>query len=140
MHKASAFSYLKACGEKITICAKKQKNLRKIRIWAIKNPAKASTTAPGRLRFLKPEEIKRFLMSVALPLRPIVVTAQNTGMRKDDILNLKWDDVDLINRRITLVNTKNNKMRTIPINETLFQELASLIENCQTTTMYSAML
>lgn len=83
---------------------------------------------PGRLRYLKPEEAKALLAVCAGHIRPIVVTALNTGMRKGELLKLKWADVDLNNRKITVINAKNNESRVIPINKTLYQELFSLSE------------
>jgi integrase len=98
------------------------------------NPAKGIKRLkepPGRLRYLKPEEIKRLLEACNGYLRAIVITALNTGMRKAEILNLRWSDVDLKNRKITIVNTKNNESRVIPINQTLYQELLRLFEKSQ---------
>lgn len=45
--------------------------------------------------------------------------ALNTGMRKGEILSLKWDNVDLRHGFILLDRTKNGERREIPINETL---------------------
>lgn len=93
------------------------------------NPAKKVRLLkepPGRLRYLKPEEVGALLKASANHLRPIVVTALNTGMRKSEILNLKWKEVDLDNRKITVANAKNNEKRVIPINQTLYKELLTL--------------
>ena len=84
---------------------------------------------PGRLRYLKPEEVEVLLKTCASHLRPIVVTALNTGMRKSEILNLKWQEVDMGNRKITVANAKNNEKRVIPINNTLYQEISALTRN-----------
>ena len=84
---------------------------------------------PGRLRYLKSEEAETLVKACSDHLGPIVVTALNTGMRKSEILNLKWRDVDLINRMITVIKTKNNESRVIPINQTLYKELISLAKN-----------
>lgn len=95
------------------------------------NPAKEVRLLkepPGRLRYLKSEEAKALLTVCAGHIRPIVVTALNTGMRKGELLKLKWADVDLNNRKITVINAKNNESRVIPINKTLYQELFSLSE------------
>ena len=83
---------------------------------------------PGRLRYLKPPEFEALFNSCVDYIRPILVTALNTGMRKSEILRLKWADVDLKNRKITVIETKNNESRIVPINETLYQELLSLLE------------
>lgn len=81
---------------------------------------------PGRLRYLKAEEVDALLKACADHLRPIVITALNTGMRRGELFNLKWTDVDLKNRKITVVNTKNNESRVIPINQTLYKELIEI--------------
>jgi len=58
-------------------------------------------------------------------LRPIVITALNTGMRKMEILSLKWENVDLENKLITILSTNSKSKRTkyIPINTSLKSEL-----------------
>jgi integrase len=43
----------------------------------------------------------------------------NTRARKEEILSLKWDSVDLKHGFILLDKTKNGDRREIPINETL---------------------
>ena len=93
------------------------------------NPAKGVRLLkepPGRLRYLNPEEIERLVSACAGHIRPIVITALNTGMRKSEILNLRWQEIDLVNRKITVINAKNNESRVIPINQTLYQELLGL--------------
>jgi integrase len=96
------------------------------------NPAKQVKLLkepPGRLRYLKPEEVDALLKACASHIHPIVVMALNTGMRKSEILNLRWQEVDLGNRKITVANTKNNEKRVIPINQTLYKELSTLQRN-----------
>ena len=70
-----------------------------------------------RLRYLEKEEIVRLLARCSKRLRPIVVLALNTGMRKGEILGLKWQDIDFKRGIIYLYNTKNSERREIPINE-----------------------
>lgn len=70
-----------------------------------------------RLRYLEKEEIVRLLSRCSKRLRPIVVLALNTGMRKGEILGLKWQDIDFRRGIIYLYNTKNGEKREIPINE-----------------------
>lgn len=52
--------------------------------------------------------------------------AINTGMRKGEILNLKWENVDLKHGLILLDITKNGERREIPINETVRATLQAL--------------
>ncbi|MDH4220866.1 MAG: site-specific integrase [Candidatus Aminicenantes bacterium] len=49
-------------------------------------------------------------------------------MRKAEIANLQWIQVDLINREIEVVRTKSGKKRVIPISEDLHQMLRLLRE------------
>lgn len=72
-----------------------------------------------RLRYLTVEECQALIAACDSHIRPIIITALNTGMRKGEILNLKWDNVDLKNGFILLDRTKNGDRREIPINDTL---------------------
>ena len=72
-----------------------------------------------RLRYLSKEECQALISNCTGSIRAIVITALNTGMRKGEILNLKWDNVDLRHGFILLDVTKNGERREIPINETL---------------------
>ncbi len=64
-----------------------------------------------RLRFLSEDEIHR-LLSVCLPhLRPVVECAVLTGMRRGEILSLKWEQVR--GGFIYLQKTKTNEARQI---------------------------
>ena len=57
----------------------------------------------------------------ALPehLRPVVTLAYYTGMRKSEILGMKWDQVDLREGiiRLSQRDTKTRQARTIPMND-----------------------
>lgn len=81
---------------------------------------------PGRIRYLREEEVNRLIKACTEHLKPIVITALNTGMRRTEILSLKWSDIDLDQRKIVLRKTKNNEVRVIPTNKTLFRELTQL--------------
>ena len=83
---------------------------------------------PGRLRYVKPDEVNALLAQRSGHLRPLVVTAINTGMRRGELFNLKWPHVDLANRIVTVINSKNNESRAIPINHTLYEELLGLYQ------------
>lgn len=80
----------------------------------------------GRLRYLSSDEAKELLKSCDGLLRPIVVTALHTGMRKGELLTLTWDAVDLKHGFIQVRHSKNGEPRTIPMNDTLKGALTGL--------------
>ena len=79
-----------------------------------------------RLRYLTVEECEALINACSVLLRPIVITAMNTGMRKGELLALKWSNVDLANGLILLDRTKNGERREIPINTTVRNVLTML--------------
>ena len=80
-----------------------------------------------RLRFLSLEECTALIEACDPHLRPIVVTALNTGCRRGEILGLRWDKhVDLKHGFILLDKTKNGERREVPVNSTLKTVLQGL--------------
>jgi integrase len=59
-------------------------------------------------------------------LKPIIVLARNTGMRRGEIFNLQWSHVDLKNRIIEVADSKNGDQRFTHINDTLLNTLQLL--------------
>ena len=55
-----------------------------------------------QLLYLTQEECQALINEYDAHLRPIVVMVLNTGMRKGEILNLKWENIDLKNNFILL--------------------------------------
>jgi integrase len=70
-----------------------------------------------RLRFLTDEDIGVLLGACPEHLRPIVSCAILTGMRRGEMLSLKWDQVR--NGFIYLNKTKTNEARQIPVSDAL---------------------
>jgi len=52
-------------------------------------------------------------------VKDIVIVALNTGLRKGEIFNLKWFDVDFDRAMIRVQESKSGKKRTVPVNETV---------------------
>ncbi len=61
------------------------------------------------------------VLLAALPdyIRPIVVIAFNTGMRRGEILGLRWSDIKWMDRIIRIEDSKNNDAREIPFTDEL---------------------
>ena len=85
-----------------------------------------------KLRFLNVDECQRLIACCSAHLKPIVITALNTGMRRGEILSLMWEQIDLRHGFVSLEDTKNGESREIPINNTLkslFEEMPHSIES-----------
>lgn len=90
-----------------------------------------------RIRYLgKGEEIS--LMD-ACPefLKPIIEIALNTGMRRGEILGLKWQDIDFDQKNITLSDTKNGEERHVPMNSTVVDILSGLRRRPESNYVFS---
>ena len=86
------------------------------------SPAKKVKLLKGevkRVRFLVPDELQRLLSNCADHLKPIVIVAVHTGMRKGELLNLKWDQINFEQGIISILDTKNHERRDIPMNDTV---------------------
>jgi len=94
------------------------KRIRKVRLLEENN---------RRLRYLSKEECQQLINACANHLKPIVVMAFNTGMRKNEILTLQWDSIDLKHNFILLDKTKNGERREIPINQTVKDTLNRIL-------------
>ncbi len=72
-------------------------------------------------RVLTLDEEERLIANSAPHLRPIILTAIHTGMRKGELLSLKWINADLEHNVISVepTNTKSKKLKRIPINSKL---------------------
>jgi integrase len=79
-----------------------------------------------RLRYLSREECQALIDACKGVTKAIVITALNTGMRKSEILNLKWDQVDIKHGFLLINRIKNGERREIPINQTLREALQAL--------------
>lgn len=86
---------------------------------------------PGRTRFLSEVEAVRLLTAASPHLKPIIMTALNTGMRLGEILSLKWSQVhinNVVDPSIEIILTKNYKKRFVPLNEAMVDLLNSLMD------------
>ena len=80
----------------------------------------------GRLRYLQPTELQRLIDCCPPWLKPIVTFAVCTGMRRGEILDLRWLDVDFAHHRALLPQTKNGDGRIVYLNRIAAGVLDSL--------------
>jgi len=79
-----------------------------------------------RLRYLDEKEIRRLHDACAEHLKPIVIVALNTDMRKEEILSLRWKDLDYRIRTISILDTKNGESRELPMNDIVYRTLLAV--------------
>ena len=93
---------------------------------------------PGRVRYLDDEELQILLHGIKGHwLEPLVLIAMLTGLRRSEMLSLRWkQNVDLKNSRIMLDKTKNKKRRVIYINKTLAEEFISIPRRIDTDLLF----
>ncbi len=72
-----------------------------------------------RERFLQADELPRFFDSIALEenhsVRDYVLLSLLTGARKQNMLAMRWDEIDFQNKTWTIPLTKNQDSATIPL-------------------------
>jgi integrase len=89
-----------------------------------------------RLRFLSEDEARALLLSCLPHLRPIVETALLTGMRKEEILSLRWEQYHHGLIHLEAKSTKSGKARQIPASQRLAKILAELRRKNQLRSPY----
>ncbi len=92
--------------------------------WLERNPSqriKKPREHAGRVRFLSEGEMRVLLKALRASIHPDLLIAAllalTTGARKNEILNLRWSQIDFTRRTITLAHgeTKNNVGRALPL-------------------------
>src|SRR5262249_2996811 len=92
-------------------------------VQGVRLPIKVNNT---RLRYLTPQEIGHLLAVSPLHLKRIALTALHTGMRKSEILKLRWEQIDLDQCLLLLSKNKSGELTGLPLNTTmtsLFKEI-----------------
>lgn len=100
--------------------------------WIDTNPVTALSKrflkeSPPRTRFLSRAEFNRLYAVASADLKPIMVFAVETGMRKEEILSLTVDALDLRRREVHLQETKTNSPRRVPLSDKAIEVIAELL-------------
>jgi integrase len=83
------------------------------------------------VRYLTMEEYQRLLEAAEEGpwyLRPLIELSANTGLRRGNLLSLRWEEIDLETRVIRKTITKNNRTLALPLTERVVQILEALQE------------
>jgi integrase len=99
-----------------------------IREWALASDNPVKKVRKERVsnnieRWLTLEEEKKLLKASPKWLQDIIVFAIHTGMRQSEILDLKWSQVDMNRKTVTILEQKNRCVDTLPLNETVMRLL-----------------
>ncbi len=72
-----------------------------------------------RVKFLMPDEVQTLISNCPENIKSIVTVALHTGLRRSELLCLKWEQIDLERGIITVMDSKNSDRRDIPMNKTV---------------------
>jgi integrase len=92
----------------------------------------------GRIRYLQPTELRAVLQACPEWLQPIAGLLAFTGMRRSEVLGLRWLDIDRKGERILLPQTKNGDSRTVWLNTLACDVLDSLKAGAPTDQVFSS--
>ncbi|WP_082103173.1 integrase [Sphingomonas sp. Ag1] len=84
----------------------------------------------ARDRRLNPGEFDRLMVALQTTrnkqVRPAVLLAVETALRRGELLNLKWSEIDLERRTANIPHTKTGYARTIPLTDAALMVLSSM--------------
>ena len=87
-------------------------------------------TYTPRTRRLENDEFERLMNNALKQKNPliasIIIFAVETGMRRSEILKMRWSDIDEIKKTARLINTKNGDDRTVPLTRNAFEVLRNI--------------
>ncbi|HDT4261007.1 TPA: site-specific integrase [Enterobacter kobei] len=100
--------------------------------WLEKAPViKVPTVRNKRVRWLEHVEAKRLIEECPEPLKSVVKFALATGLRRSNIINMEWQQIDM-QRRVAWVNpedSKSNRAIGVALNDTACKVLRDQIGN-----------
>ncbi len=112
---STVLRYLAAISHAFTIAIKEWGWLESNPVMKVTKPKQPQ----GRVRFLSDSEREALMKEVKASenqdLNLAVVLALSTGARQMELMSLRWDQVDLNRKVITLYETKNGEIRALPL-------------------------
>lgn len=80
----------------------------------------------SRERILTGDEARRLLNAASPELRPLLITALGTGLRRGEILGLKFTELDFVRGSILISHSKSGKPRKVPMSGTVAAALGAV--------------
>lgn len=110
--------------------------------WAVP-PVQLLREPPGRVRVLSKDEERKLLAASGPRLRLVLLIALNTGMRRGEILGLRWRDVDLEHGFLRVersapggeAGTKSGERRDVPLHPVARAALEPLLRRRRPTAL-----
>ncbi|MBI5695307.1 MAG: site-specific integrase [Nitrospirae bacterium] len=79
------------------------------------------------VRYLEPGQPENLMLACPSWLKPYVAVARFTGIRRGNLCSLTWEQVNLKDRVIVLPTTKNGQPLAVPLADTPYRTLESLL-------------
>jgi len=89
-------------------------------------PIKFLREPSGRVRFLSEEEETALRAAIGEKDWLVIAFALNTGLRRGEQFNLRWENVNLANRVLTIPRSKHGGSRHVQLNDTAMAVLRAL--------------
>lgn len=107
--------YLAALSHAFSICVREWQWLDETPVKRVIKPKEPR----GRTRFLSDDERSALMVTCKDSSNPYLylafIISISTGMRRAELMHLRWENVDLFKGRILLHETKNNERRAVPL-------------------------
>lgn len=103
--------------------------------WLDTNPVTTSGGKRGlresrpRTRFLTPAEFERLMAAASPSLRPAIILAVETGMRREELFGLTASAIDLNRREVHLEKTKTSAPRRVPLSDKAVATIKNLLDD-----------
>jgi integrase len=97
--------------------------------WCRDNPVCRVTMGKvnnARVRYCDDETLAKIYQACPTWLQPIVMLARYTGLRRENVVLLQWEQVDVVRRVIILDHTKNGDALGIPLCDPAMQTLQAV--------------
>ncbi|MBK4769133.1 MAG: site-specific integrase [Pantoea sp. Morm] len=91
-------------------------------------PVKLPPPRKPRVKIIEPLEYQMLLDAISPRIKPIVILAYETAMRRGEILSIRPEMVDLRRRVLHLTQTKNGESRDVPLSSIALSLLTELCD------------